>query len=103
MNRKKRRPFTPEQKVAAVRRHLVEKVKVSDLCDELKIHPNQYYEWQKSFFENGESAFKKDKKKEQLEAEHHIKDLEETIIHKDSVIAEIISENIALKKFNGGR
>jgi transposase len=103
MNRKKRRPFTPEQIVAAVRRHLVEKVKVSDICDELKIHPNQYYEWQKSFFENGDAAFKKDKAKEQLKAEHHIQELKETIIHKDSVIAEIISENIALKKSNGER
>ena len=33
MSRRKR--FTPEQKVPIVRRHLVEKVPVSDLCDEL--------------------------------------------------------------------
>jgi transposase len=99
----KRRPFTAEQKVAAIRRHLVEKVTVSKICDELKIHPNQYYDWQKSFFENGELAFKKDKSKEQQETDSQIKELEQTIIHKDSVIAEIISENIQLKKRRGER
>ena len=30
----KRKQFTPQQKVAMVRRHLVENVPVSDLCDE---------------------------------------------------------------------
>ena len=39
----KRKRVMAEQKVAIVRRHLVEKVPVSDLCDELDIHPNQYY------------------------------------------------------------
>ena len=33
----KRKRFTPEQKVAIVRRHLIEKVPVSDLCDELGV------------------------------------------------------------------
>ena len=33
----KRKQFTPQQKVTIVRRHLVEKTPVSDLCDELGI------------------------------------------------------------------
>ena len=53
----KRKQFTPEQKVAMVRRHLVENVPVSDLCDELGIHPTQYYNWQKQLFEHGQGAF----------------------------------------------
>ncbi|OSM08742.1 transposase [Magnetofaba australis] len=55
MERKKRR-FTAEQKVGYVRRHLVEKVVLSDLCDEAGIQPSQYYRWQKALFENGEAA-----------------------------------------------
>jgi len=39
----KRKHFTPEQKLTIVRRHLLEKVPVSDLCDELGIHATQYY------------------------------------------------------------
>ena len=98
MSRKYRRPFTAVEKVSAVRRHLIEKVSVSQLCDELKIHPNQYYEWQRLFFENGEAAFKKDNAKESHVFEDKIDKLEKRIVHKDSVIAEIISENIELKK-----
>ena len=32
--RKKRRRFTPEDKATILRRHLADKVPVSDLCDE---------------------------------------------------------------------
>ena len=55
----KRKRIMAEQKVAIVRRHLVENVPVSDLCDELGVHPNQYYGWQKQFFENGAAAFER--------------------------------------------
>jgi transposase len=36
---KTRREFTPQQKVAILREHLVEHVLVSDLCDKHKLHP----------------------------------------------------------------
>jgi transposase-like protein len=36
----KRRKFTTDQKVAILRRHLVDKVPVSDLCEEYKIQPS---------------------------------------------------------------
>jgi len=39
----KRRHFSPEEKVAILRRHLLDKVPVSDLCDELGLQPNQFY------------------------------------------------------------
>ncbi len=53
----KRKQLSPEQKVAMIRRHLLENVPVSDLCDEFGIHATQYYNWQKQLFENGEGAF----------------------------------------------
>ena len=55
----KKKYFTPEQKVAIVRRHLLENVPVSDLCEELDIHATQYYTWQKQLFENGAVAFER--------------------------------------------
>ena len=48
---KTRRQFTPQQKVAILREHLVEHVPVSDLCDKHKLHPTLFYQWQKAFFE----------------------------------------------------
>ena len=57
MSTKKRRNFTPEEKVAILKKHLLENVAVSDLCDQYSLHPAVFYRWQKEFFENGASAF----------------------------------------------
>ena len=55
--RKERKHFTPEEKVAILMRHLVDKVPVSELCEELGLRPTVFYRWQKEFFENGAAAF----------------------------------------------
>ena len=54
---KERKHFTPEEKVAILRRHLVDKVPVSALCEELGLRPTVFYRWQKELFENGAVAF----------------------------------------------
>jgi transposase-like protein len=48
---------TPEEKVAILRRHLVDRIPVSTLCDEHRLHPTVFYRWLKQFFENGVAAF----------------------------------------------
>ena len=58
-NSRERRHFTPQQKVAIVKRHLVDGVPISDLCDEHHILPTQFYQWQKQLFENGATAFER--------------------------------------------
>jgi transposase len=55
--RKERKHFTPEEKVAILRRHLVDKVPVSELCEELGLPPTMFYRWQKELFENGAATF----------------------------------------------
>ena len=55
--RKERKHFTPEEKVAILRRHLVDKVPVSELCEGLGLRPTVFYRWQKELFENGAAAF----------------------------------------------
>jgi transposase len=55
--KKQRKHYTPEEKVAILRRHLVEGVRISDLCDELGLQPTVFYRWQKEFFANGTAAF----------------------------------------------
>jgi len=54
--RKERKHYTGEEKVGILRRHLLDKVPVSDLCDELGLQPTVFYRWQKEFFENGAAA-----------------------------------------------
>ena len=55
--RKERKHYTAEEKVAILRRHLLDKVPVSDLCEELNLKPTVFYRRQKEFFENGAAAF----------------------------------------------
>lgn len=57
VTKKSRRRFTPDQKATIVRRHLVDKVPISDLCDEHKIQPSMIYTWQKAVVENAARAF----------------------------------------------
>ena len=45
--RKPRKNYTPSEKVAILRRHLIDRVAVSDLCDEYQLQPALFYTWQK--------------------------------------------------------
>ena len=48
----------PEEKVRILRRHFLDKVPVSDLCDELVLNPNVFYSWQETFFEAGSDVIR---------------------------------------------
>ncbi len=52
----KRRNFTADEKAKIIRRHLIDKIPVSDLCEECGIQPTVYYRWQKALFENAAEA-----------------------------------------------
>ncbi len=55
--KKERKHYTAEEKVAILRRHLLDQVPVSDLCEEVGLQPTVFYRWQKELFENGAAAF----------------------------------------------
>jgi transposase len=54
--RKERKHYSAEEKVAILRRHLLDEVPVSDLCEETGLRPTVFYHWQKEFCENGAAA-----------------------------------------------
>ncbi|MFM7844526.1 MAG: transposase [Planctomycetota bacterium] len=56
-NERKRRHFTDDQKATIVRRHLGDKVPVSDLADEYQIQPSLIYLWVKQVLDQAERAF----------------------------------------------
>ena len=102
----KRKHLTPEQKMAIVRRHLLEKVPISDLCDEYGIHATQYYNWQKQLFENASPAFerrtnKANQRRHDDAAGRKIAQLEQKLQAKNEVIAELMEENVKAKKSIG--
>jgi transposase-like protein len=98
---KQRRHFTSEEKVRILRRHLVEKVPVSALCEELGIPPTQFYRWQQIFFENGSSAFDRPSKVRPSEDQERIAALEQKLKRKHEVLSELMEEHVALKKSLG--
>jgi transposase len=55
----KRRQFSVAEKVVILRRHLLDQVPVSDLCDELGLNPNVFYRWEKEFFEHDTATFER--------------------------------------------
>ena len=100
---KPRRHFPDSDKVAILKRHLIDKVPVSDLCDELDIYPNQFYDWLKKFFENGHLAFANGRKGKAVEDAQHtkIQQLEAKVVRKNEVLAELMEAHTELKKSLG--
>jgi len=97
--RKTRRHISGPEKVAILRRHLVEKVPVSALCDELHLQPTALYRWLKEFFDNGAAAFASKAGPGRIrEEQRRIQALEQKLRRKDEVLGELMEEHIALKK-----
>ena len=100
---KQRRHFAGAEKVTILKRHLLDKVPVSDLCDELGLYPNQVYGWLKEFFENGHAAFDNGRKSKAVEdvQQRKIEQLEAKLVRKNEVMAELMEAHTELKKSLG--
>jgi transposase-like protein len=101
MSRKTRKNYTPQEKVSILKRHLVENVAVSDLCDQHHLRPTVFYRWLKEFFENGAAAFEHENKRSMKVQQNKITRLEEKLQQKDEVLAELMYEHVQLKKSLG--
>jgi transposase len=106
MTREKRRQFTAEEKATILRRHLADKVPVSDLCDEYRIQPSLFYVWQRQVFENLGSALEDRRTRRAANGEaaaqqQTIEQLKAQLQRKDSIIAFVSEEHLALKKKRG--
>jgi len=98
---RQRRHFSPEQKVALLRLHLLEKKPISDICQEHNLSVNLFYLWQKQFFENGTAAFEnsgKHRKAAQDAKDRQIAALHDKLQRKNEVLAELMEEHVQLKK-----
>ena len=97
-----RRKFSADEKVKIIRKHLIEKVPISEICDQHGIKPTQFYQWQKQFFENGTAAFANDRKDSQAKKlDRKNAQLQAKLANKDEVIAEIMASHVQLKKSLG--
>ena len=99
-----RRHFGTDQKTTILKRYLVDRVPISDLCDEYGIKPNQVYAWQKILFDNAPSAFHSVAKREAKRLsvqEEEVARLRAKLVQKNEVISELMEENVRAKKEGG--
>jgi transposase len=94
--RKPRKNYTSVEKVTILRRHLIDHV--SDLCDEHQLSPTLFYLWQKQFFENGPAAFERKNAAPGGHLQRTIAALRDKLQRKNEVVAELMEEQIKLKK-----
>ena len=102
-SKRSRRHYTTEQKVAILKRHMVDKVPVSDLCNELGLQPSVFYQWQRQVFENLAGALASPTpatgpSKREKELASQVAQLTARVAKKDEVIAEISEEFVKVKK-----
>jgi transposase-like protein len=99
---KKRNHRSPEEKAALLRRHHVDKVPVTTICEEAGLQPSVFYHWQRELFARaahvlGNAPAGRPSSREQ-ELEKKNAALEAKLARKDQVIAEISQEYVDLKK-----
>lgn len=99
-SQRRRRSFSPEEKAAILRRHLSDKVAVSDLAEEYGIQPSLLYQWQRQLLDQAALALQPPRRTDRREAklQERVEALEAKLQKKDSVIAEISEEYVKLKK-----
>jgi len=103
VDKRTRRRFTATEKSRTVIRHLQDGTPVSEVCEELQIHPNQYFEWQKQGLAGLHLVFEREGQATERRLLRESDDLKARLRRKDEVIAELLADHIALKKSLGVR
>jgi transposase-like protein len=110
---KPRRKHSAADKAAVVRRHLADKVPVSNLAEELGIQPSQIHLWIKQVLDQADAAFQRSLKggharREDKAKDRQIAQLQMQLAQKDAklaqkneVISELMEENVRSKKAIG--
>lgn len=91
-----RRKFSSEFKVRILREHLENQIPIGKLCEQHNIHPNLFHKWKKELFSGALETFSKSKTRKTDDSK--IANLEKKLNDKDSIISEIVEDNLRLKK-----
>ena len=98
---KSRKRYSPREKIAVLREHLIDRTPVADICDKYGLQPTVFYRWQKDLFEKGALVFERDRRGEQSPLRRDNDALKQKLAQKDMVIAEIMEDFVAVKKTLG--
>jgi len=98
---RKKRKISSSLKMSIIRELLENQVSISELAEKHSVTIQDIYRWKKHLFESTEIFDRKTRSKDSP-LEKKSKELKEKIQQKDSVISELVEENIELrKKYNG--
>ena len=98
---KERRHWSAEEKTKLLRRHLIEKVPISKICEEARLAPSLFHRWQEQLFANAALALGDRRAPDRSQEQQRIEKLEQKIQQKNEVLAELMGEHVALKKALG--
>jgi transposase len=99
MSQKKYKKYDAQLKATILKKHLVDKIPVSNLCDEYQLAPSLFYKWQKELFDNATTVFEAPNlPKQHNHDKEKIKRLEARLAQKNEVLAELMQEHLSLKK-----
>ena len=99
--KRERRNWSAEEKTKLLRRHLIEKVPISKICEESNLVPSLFHRWQEQLFGNAALALEGKRGPERGKDQERIVKLEQRIQQKNEVLAELMGEHVALKKALG--
>ena len=100
---RKRRSYSAAEKAAAVRQHLVDKIPVSQIAEQMKVQPTLIHGWINAVMKQAERAFETPRKAKKQSNDHEQKlaALRDKLAVKNEVISELMEENIRSKKDSG--
>lgn len=99
-----RKRWSASEIMTILKRHLVEKVDLSKVCEEFGCIPSQVYKWERTFFTEGAIVFEQKPgigAKELDVAREKIAELEKRLQKKHEVLSELMEEHVSLKKTLG--
>lgn len=101
-SKRSRRHFSTEQKVALLQKYLVDKEPISKICEDQQLQPSVFYDWLRQAFVNIGAALgpptSDGPTKREMDQARELAELKARLAKKDSVIADISAEYVALKK-----
>ena len=97
IQRQSRRTWTPQQKVEVLKKHFG-KSRLTDTCDEFRVHPNLLNTWLKAALESAYETFTGDNRRDRRKHEREKERYESELARKNRIIAELTGEVLDLKK-----
>lgn len=97
-----RKIITAETKAEILRELLENQVPAADLSERYGVNVNSIYNWRKQLFEAAADIFSAKHERASEKEQAATARLEEQLQKKDTLIAELVQDNIALKKKSNG-